>query len=313
MSKLRRGYTTGVHALLAFKLALDTLKATHTHSQAISQKMDNDDLDVTKGCEIVVSLSYDLDDLKLNSIPHNPYIIQNLHLYAGSGVGVVTKDGLKPPKGYGAINPTPLNAIASYYQSQNIDKSKPLYATISVIDGILVATHTANAKVGVLGGISILGSSGFVKPVSSDAYIQSIRTEIEFAKANGHKSIVLTLGNSAYNIAKSKYDQEMIVEIGNFVYDAIEIAIQNGMQITLIIGVAKAIKLSQGAKNTHNRFGSIDFKLLSSWVEYDVTNANTVKNVCDIVGKTKVINIAQAKAKAKIKEWFGIDIKIQIT
>jgi cobalt-precorrin-5B (C1)-methyltransferase len=313
MSKeLRRGYTTGVHTLQAFRLALECLYATAKHSSAYSIKMDNDDLDVTKGCEIVVDLSYDLNDLRLNSIKHKPYIIENLHIYAGSGVGVVTKDGLKPPKGYGAINPTPLKAISKFYKSHKIDKSKKLYATISVTNGEELAKQTANAKVGVVGGISILGTTGFVKPVSSSAYIDSIYTEIEFAKAQQVSQIALTLGNSSYNLAKERFTNEAIVEIGNFVYDAIKASKENGLDVVLYIGVAKAIKIAQGFKNTHNRFGSIDFALLSKWLDCDVNSANTVKNVCDIVGKQKVINLAQTKAKAQINEWFGIDIEMII-
>ncbi|HHB93732.1 MAG TPA: cobalt-precorrin-5B (C(1))-methyltransferase, partial [Campylobacterales bacterium] len=107
-STLRRGYTTGVHASFAFKSALEAFCSTREKAVSITYKMDNDDLDITKGCKIVVTLSDKKDDLQLNSIEHNPYIIDSLEIYAGVGVGVVTKDGLKPPKGYPAINPTPL-------------------------------------------------------------------------------------------------------------------------------------------------------------------------------------------------------------
>jgi len=112
---LKRGYTTGLHASFAFKSALEAFVAIEKKSTSITYKMDNDDLDVTKGCEIVVTISDQKEDLELNSIEHKPYTIGSLELYAGVGVGVVTKDGLKPPKGYPAINPTPLKVIANIY------------------------------------------------------------------------------------------------------------------------------------------------------------------------------------------------------
>jgi len=85
--ELKRGYSTGVHTLIAFRLALHTFLATKEKSSAITTKMDNDDLDVTKGCEIVVEVSNSLD-ITISDIPHQPYIYNNLHIYAGDGVGV---------------------------------------------------------------------------------------------------------------------------------------------------------------------------------------------------------------------------------
>ena len=143
--------------------------------------MDNDDLDITKGCEIVVKISDIKDDLEINTITHQPYKLKNttssLELYAGVGVGVVTKDGLKPPKNHPAINPTPLKVMQDIFQNLQIDEKK-LFASVSVTNGETLAKKTANAKVGVLGGISILGTTGFVKPISATAYIDSIEQEL---------------------------------------------------------------------------------------------------------------------------------------
>ncbi|HIC78143.1 MAG TPA: cobalt-precorrin-5B (C(1))-methyltransferase, partial [Sulfurovum sp.] len=79
---LRKGYTTGVHASFAFKSALQGFVVTRSCVKSVSNKMDNDDLDVTKGCEIVVTISDKKEDLELNRIEHNPYIIGSLELYA---------------------------------------------------------------------------------------------------------------------------------------------------------------------------------------------------------------------------------------
>jgi len=320
--ELKRGYTTGVHASFAFKSALEAFVATKEKSTSITYKMDNDDLDVTKGCEIVVTISDQKEDLELNSIEHKPYQIDSLELYAGVGVGVVTKDGLKPPKGYPAINPTPLKVISDIYTK--FGNNKKIFATISVTNGEEIAKQTANAKVGVLGGISILGTTGFVKPVSSSAYIDSIRTELNFIKGNGYQETVLTLGNSSFVYAKEHYKIEQIVEIGNFVYDSFAIVEELGIKRAIFVcGIGKATKVMQGCKNTHNRFGSIDFETLRDdidrylGVEVDIDSTKTVKGLSMQLKKIDKLdefyNMLELKAKEQIEEWFStlnIDIRI---
>ena len=310
---LRRGYTTGVHAAAAFGAALEGLLASGETTQSRTRKMDNDDLDITKGCEIVVTCSYCREVLVCNPIAHTPYTIGKVELYAGEGVGVVTKAGLKPPKGYPAINPAPLKAMEARVAHHAHKITKRIYATVSVTDGQALAKKTANAKVGVLGGISILGSTGIVKPVSSDAYLDSIATEVGFAKENGYQKLVLTLGNSALAYAKTNYDEAQIIEIGNFVHDTLEIAQEKEMyDITFICGIAKAVKVMQGCKNTHNRFGSIDFEALCIQIKEDLNieiahhELNTVKGLTKELGAhaDAFYHMVKARTDEQIKHWF---------
>ena len=310
MSKLKRGYTTGVHALIAFKSALEAFLVTREKSISITNKMDNDDLDVTRGCEIVVTVSDRLEDLELNSKPHQAYKFNALNIYAGVGVGIVTKDGLKPPRGYPAINPIPLNAIKNIYSSFN-HNIEEIFVTISVTNGEELARQTANEKVGVVGGISILGTTGFVKPISSSAYLDSIKTELNFAKSNGYREVVLTLGNSSFAKAKEIYNIEQIVEIGNFVYDSIEIANSIGIKkVIFICGIGKATKVMQGYKNTHNRFGQIDFRLLQKEIlrEFnilvDIERVKTVRGVILGLNKDKFYKLIKDRVNNRIKLWF---------
>jgi cobalt-precorrin-5B (C1)-methyltransferase len=117
---LKKGYTTGVHTSFAFKSALECFISTNFLSISKTNKMDNDDLDVTKGCEIIVSISNNKTDLIINNIKHQPYILKSKNniceIYAGNGVGIVTKDGLKPPKKHPAINPIPLQNLDNIFQ-----------------------------------------------------------------------------------------------------------------------------------------------------------------------------------------------------
>ena len=318
--KLRKGYTTGVHTSFAFSSALQAFLATNGLVKSITHKMDNDDLDVTKGCEIVVSVSDKKEDLELNKMAHKPYIIGSLELYAGVGVGVVTKDGLKPPKGFPAINPTPLKAIEEIYR--RFSSMKKIFCSISVSNGEELAKQTANAKVGVVGGISILGTTGFVKPISTDAYMDSIRTELGVAKANGYEQVVLTLGNSSFAYAKEHYDEMQIVEIGNFVYDAINMVKDLGLKkVVFICGIGKATKVMQGCKNTHNRFGSIDFVSLKDkiaqrlGIDVDIESTKTVKGITtQLRGEVdEFYQLVTLQTNEQIEHWFNdLDIETVI-
>ena len=157
--KLRGGYTTGVHTSYAFKSALGTYIAYNELSISKTIKMQNDDLDVTKGCEIIVSISSKVEDLVLNDIKQKPYILNcnntTVYIDASSVVGIVTKKGLKPPPQYPAINPVPLNAIKDVFESLSLKiNKKELFCSVGVTNGVEIAKQTANAKVGILGGIS---------------------------------------------------------------------------------------------------------------------------------------------------------------
>jgi cobalt-precorrin-5B (C1)-methyltransferase len=326
---LRKGYTTGVHTSFAFRSALDIFSSTNNLTITKTNKIDNDDLDVTKGCEIVVSLSYDINELVINTISHTPYIFtQNkniLKIYAGQGVGIVTKDGLKAPKNYPAINPIPLEALENIFKNTTLKSiDKTIFCTVSISNGETIAKQTANSKVGVLGGLSILGTSGWVKPISATAYINSIKEELNFIKANHYDNVVLTLGNSSLQYAKKNYNYEQIVEIGNFIYDSIELSNTLGMKnITLICGIGKLTKIAQGFKNTHNRFGSIDFKKLQILIhknlniKVDIEQTKTVKGISIQLKKLDLekdfINLMKNIAYIQLNQWFkNINIKIEI-
>jgi cobalt-precorrin-5B (C1)-methyltransferase len=318
--KLRGGYTTGVHASYAFKSALSTFIAYDELSVSKTNKMDNDDLDVTKGCEIVLSISQNLNDLVLNKLEHKAYIFEHnntkLHIYASNGVGIVTKRGLKPPVGYCAINPVPLTAIKDIFESLSFKiKQKDIFCTVGVTNGEIIAKQTANSKVGVLGGISILGTKGIVKPISSSAYIDSIKTEISFAKDNGYETIYFTLGNSSFEEVKKYNDPETIIEIGNFVYDSFKIAQYLKIKkVIFLCGIGKMTKVAQGFKNTHNRFGVIDFELLQDNIfkdigyKVDIETTHTVKGISHELNTlnrlTDLYKLISKNANEQIKQWF---------
>ncbi len=327
--ELKKGYTTGVFAFLAFKSALEAFLVTKSTAITKTHKNDNDDLDVTKGCEIVVTISSTKDELLLNETYQKPHILisgtNHIRIYAGLGVGVVTKKGLKIKPDFAAINPRPLEALAVVFENfTNRYTDLNMYCSVSVTNGQEIAKRTANAKVGVLGGISILGTKGIVKPVSSSAYIDSVATEIKFANSNAYKTLVFTLGNSALRVARERYDEEQIIEIGNFVYDSIKIAQEQKVKKVLFLcGIGKMTKVAQAFTNTHNRFGTIDFVKLQKDIyeelnfTVDIEATKTVKGISEeLERKDKKLlmtfyQMITQKANEQIKIWFE-DIPVEV-
>jgi len=317
---LQKGYTTGVHTSWAFKHSLEALSYCNGLVVVKTNKMDNDDLDVTKGCQIVVSISFNKSDLVINPINHKPYILKSkynkLEIYAGIGVGIVTKCGLKAPQNYPAINPIPLQSLEDMFQVYTRVVSKTIYCTIGITNGELIAKQTANKKVGIVGGLSILGTTGWVKPISATAYIHSIQAEINFIATNCIFPIVLTIGNNSYKYGVKKYSKENIVQIGNFVYDSLQLCNKSNIKnIVLICGIGKLVKIAQKFKNTHNRFGSIDFVQLKQDIQdklhydIDIDTTYTVKGILNeltTVGlDNEFIDIIKSQAILVCKEWFS--------
>lgn len=317
--QLKKGYTTGAHAYIVFRSALNCFLSTKEFSVSTTNKMDNDDLDVTKGCEIVLSVSSNINEIKLNSIKHEPAFFEHnsnkLSMFAGVGVGVVTKKGLKIQPNLPAINPAPRDAMFEAFKELTKEyKNLNLFCCVSVTDGEKIALQTANAKVGVLGGISILGTTGIVKPISTSAYLDSVKTEIGFAIKNGYERLYFTLGNSALNVAKKRSNEEAIIEVGNFVYDSIKIATHlQAKEVFFLCGIGKMTKVYQGLKNTHNRFGEIDFKLLQKDIkeelgyEVDINSTLTVKGVSQELEQVNLLEefytMIQTRANNRIKQW----------
>lgn len=295
------------NAIILPNNTIATIPTYCTNDTVYAIKEKNDDIDVTIGAKIIVKLTNDITKERLNPTPHNPTILHigthSLTIYAGEGLGVATKKGLKISPNSIAINPTPLNMVKT--NLQNILQND-LTIVVSIQDGKILAHQTANPKVGIIGGISILGTSGIVKPISSSAYIDSIKEEISVI-AHYSDTIAITLGNSAYGYAKSHY-QDNIVEIGNFIYDSLCIinSYENIKNIVFITSIAKMTKVAQGFKNTHNRYGDIDFVQLKDFVQKQigvelVEDFITVKGIYDYLD-----TISQSKQ-------FGQAIQIQAT
>lgn len=309
INTLKSGYSTGAHAASAFKVALELLATdnntwnnvditlpsginvrlpikeyfkTPYYNLVTVIKSDNDDIDVTKGCEIRCFITIDIAHItsKISAINHQPYTFNHkdrtLQIFAGKGLGIITKEGLNAPSGYPAINKASLKMLEDIYidiinRYLLIFKSfKTTYVVFEIPNGEEIAKQTANSRVGVIGGISFLGTQGIVKPVSNKAYLDSIKTEINVAETNNCNTLILTMGNSALNYAKEYLvnQENCCIEIANFAYDTIKLLSGRTIKsISVVANIAKLTKIAQRYMNTHNTYGNIDFLKIEQWLE----------------------------------------------
>lgn len=183
---------------------------------------------------------------------------ENLYLTGGVGVGTVTKEGLEQEVGMPAINMVPRNMIFQgvYEVTEKAEWHAPLLITVSVPEGEALAKKTFNERLGIEGGISILGTSGIIEPMSEKAIIDTIEVEIKQLSRTGCKNLLVTPGNygQAYASDYLHLNLSKSVKSGNYIGETIDLAISYDMENFLLVGnIGKLIKLAAGIMNTHSR------------------------------------------------------------
>ncbi len=180
-----------------------------------------------------------------------------LHLKGGKGIGIVTREGLSCPVGMWAINPVPRDMIfgqvASVCKRRKV--SGPVYITIEIPEGEALAEKTMNPQLGIIGGLSILGTSGVVEPMSEHALLETIRLEISQKASEGIRNLLAVPGNYGADFV-SRYmglSLEHGIKCSNFIGNTIDMAVEAGMEGLLFVGHAgKLLKLAAGVMNTHS-------------------------------------------------------------
>ena len=183
-----------------------------------------------------------------------------IRIDGGEGIGRVTKPGLDQPVGAAAINSTPRGMIAESLCNvcEDCGYGGGLNVTISAPAGAELAKKTFNPRLGITGGISILGTTGIVEPMSDDAVIETIRAELHLRRAAGKSIVLLTPGNygAAFIESELHLDPEIAVITSNFIGDAFTLAQETGFSGALLVGhIGKLCKLAGGVFNTHSRYG----------------------------------------------------------
>lgn len=220
-----------------------------------------DDPDITNGMEIRVNVAipFRLDDPAPKDDLADDYTII---VCGGEGVGIVTMPGLGLEVGGPAINDIPRKMIEDNVklclEGIGIPKqSNPYAITISVPGGEEIARRTFNPRLGIEGGISIIGTSGIVKPFSSEAFVDSIRKSMEVGRATGSPRIVINSGAKSEKYVRGYYPQlpvQAFIHYGNFIGETIKIAAELSIKsLTLGIMIGKAVKLAEGNLDTHSK------------------------------------------------------------
>lgn len=281
--KLRYGYTTGSCAAAASKAAaamllsgkeisyvelhtpkgidlrlevLDISREDNAVSCAI-QKDGGDDPDVTNGILIYAKVS------------REPADEAQIMIDGGIGVGRVTKPGLEQPVGAAAINKVPRQMIRGNLEAvcEQYHYHGKLSVVISIPSGVELAAKTFNPRLGIVGGISVLGTSGIVEPMSEQALIDTIRVEMRQKLANGMEYLLVVPGNYGIDFL-DQYGHglqlEDAVKCSNFVGEALDAAVEFGAKGVLLVGhIGKFVKLAGGIMNTHSHNADARMELLT--------------------------------------------------
>lgn len=189
-------------------------------------------------------------------------------LVAGPGVGVVTKPGLGLPVGEPAITAVPRRMIMAALEEVTGLDGRPLRVVLSVPDGEAMAAKTTNGRLGIVGGISILGTSGIVRPFSTAAYRASVVQQIDVAAAQGERTIVLCTGSRSEQAALRLHpglDPVCVVEVGDFTGIALRRCATHGVVSVIVVAMAgKIAKLAAGVMMTHFHRSAVDTELLAT-------------------------------------------------
>jgi len=268
---MRCGYTTGSCAAAAAKAAASMLFSQTAVSEVNIGLPGGDQLtlgvsDVSFGpggasCAVKKDGGDDPDTTSGAMIRATVALIpEGIDIDGGEGVGRVTKPGLDQPVGSAAINSAPRRMIRGEVAGvmKQYGYAGGISVVISVPDGEKLAARTFNGRLGVIGGISILGTTGIVEPMSNSALVSSVRAELRVMAAAGEKKLLLVIGNYAERFLREvlALPTENCVKCGNFIGDALTAAVETGFDSILIAGhIGKLVKLGIGLTNTHSAYG----------------------------------------------------------
>jgi cobalt-precorrin-5B (C1)-methyltransferase len=314
--ELRRGWTTGACAAAATKAAFTALLTgkfpdpvslvlpkgeTPSFALAVEGRGEGwaqagivkdagDDPDVTHGCTVIATVR-----MKGKGITFK----------AGAGVGMITRAGLPIAVGEPAINPVPRALITSVLHELG---GHDVEVEISIPDGEAIAQKTWNPRLGIIGGLSILGTTGIVHPFSCAAWIASIHRGVDVARAMGLQHIAGCTGSTSEDAVRAHFDMplEAMMDMGDFAGGLLKYVREHPVaRVTIGGGFGKITKLAQGAMDLHSGRSQVDFQWLSKFapehLRADVLAANTAQQVLEILGEGLASHMA-LEAKQHVVE-----------
>lgn len=333
--KMRCGYTTGTCACAAAKaaaymllsgrevkeikvitpmgvsLTLPVIDIDIKKDKVICaiKKDSGDDPDVTDGIMIYAQVAYAKDDI-MSTINTDRVIVDG-----GIGVGRVTREGLKCAVGEAAINPVPLKmikeAVAEAAESYSYEGS--LKVIISAPKGVDIAKKTFNPNLGITGGISILGTTGIVEPMSEQALIDTIKTEINMHKAQGEKVFLVAPGNYGQDFLLNTLNIELkrSIKCSNYIGDTIDMVCDSGAKAMLLVGhIGKLVKLGAGIMNTHSKVADGRMEVLSACAIRAGADTDTALKILDCITTEAALEILK-KSDILEKTMYQLTLRIE--
>ena len=275
-------------------VALSRHGRNRDQGEAVVIKDAGDDPDITNGAEIGARVWH----------LESPGTAEDIAFLGGAGVGRVTKPGLAVAVGEPAINPVPRRMIKKTLRQvwDKVGPGEPLRLAVEIFvpRGEELARHTLNPRLGIVGGISILGTTGLVKPFSHQAYRATIAASLRVARAAGLKHIAFSTGGKSEGYLKEllpDLHEEAFVQMGDYVRFALKVAAGMGFpEITTGAFFGKALKMAQGFGHTHASRGLADLKELGRWtldltgdalLAQAVARANTARQALEIFNQAR--------------------------
>ena len=266
-------------------LMLSDLSVSGSRAYAATIKDAGDDPDVTHGAKVSAWVS----------LTPNP----GVRFHAGPGVGTVTRAGLPVPVGEPAINPVPRRMMCEHLGSiaEEYAYSGGFEVTIGVENGAALALKTMNPRLGILGGLSILGTTGIVRPFSCSAYIASIHQGLDVARANDLQHIAAVTGSGSEAAMRAHYDLSdmAIIEMGDFAGGLLKYLKKAAIpKVSLCGGFGKLSKLAAGHLDLHSRASSIDFGFLAKLAEHRGANDELLGHMLNANTSLEALSLCRA-------------------
>ena len=316
--KLRGGYTTGACAAAGVKAALILLTTKKIVSEVEITALDGTILKIPvknvekisddKICAEIVKFSGDDPDIT-NGVSVfttiRKILGEEIIFKAGIGVGTITKAGMQLKIGEPAINPKPRELIRNVAAEFGI---LGLEVEISIPEGVELAKKTLNPILGVEGGLSIIGTTGVLRPMSEEAFKNSLVPQIDVAKAAGFDELVFVPGKIGENIAKNLgFDEGVIIQTSNFIGFMLEAASEREIKKIILCGhIGKLIKVAAGVFHTHNRVADCRLETLAAYAASEglkssevqkILDANTTEDAAQVISANKLERVYKKIAK----------------
>ena len=251
-----------------------------------------DDPDITNGTSVFITFSF-LTQEQLQPVYGQSILYQQILFEAGQGIGHATKPGLSLAVGEPAINPGPRQLV--YNSIKDIIGDKACLVRVDIPAGTELATKTLNPVLGIEGGISVIGTTGVLRPMSEEAFKNSLVPQIEVAKAAGFTTQIFVPGKIGERIATSwGLPTEAMVQTSNFIGFMLEAGADHGLERILLFGhIGKLAKVAAGVFHTHNRVGDARLEVLAAYSAAQGMPAEGVQRILQAVTTEEALPVIE--------------------